>query len=218
MKSAYLPLCAGLLAAGCASKGGSEPQIARAAAAPDWRTIATEDDRGRLRNWRTAWMAGLQKAQASGHAQALAREGNLLQPDAAIGWENPPPGDYRCRVLKIGAKSAGMLDYIAYPPFLCRIRDEGGLMSFAKMSGSQRPIGHFLPFAGQQRMVFLGTLQLGDEARALEYGRDRERDMAGVVERIGENRWRLVLPYPHFESTIDVLELVPAITNRPRNS
>jgi hypothetical protein len=91
-------------------------------------------------------------------------------------------------------------------------------MSFAKMSGSQRPIGHFLPFAGQQRMVFLGTLQLGDEARALEYGRDRERDMAGVVERIGENRWRLVLPYPHFESTIDVLELVPAITNRPRNS
>ena len=42
--------------------------------------------------------------------------------------------------------------------------------------------------------------------------------MAGVVERIGENRRRLVLPYPRFESTIDVLELVPAFTNRPRNS
>jgi hypothetical protein len=59
-------------------------------------------------------------------------------------------------------------------------------------------------------MVFLGTLQLGDEQRALQYGRDRERDMAGVVERIGERRWRLVLPYPHFESTIDIVELVPA--------
>jgi hypothetical protein len=34
--------------------------------------------------------------------------------------------------------------------------------------------------------------------------------MAGVVERIGERRWRLVLPYPAFESTIDIVELIPA--------
>ena len=31
----------------------------------------------------------------------------------------------------------------------------------------------------------------------MRYGRDAERDMAGFVERIGDNRWRLVLPYPH---------------------
>jgi hypothetical protein len=42
--------------------------------------------------------------------------------------------------------------------------------------------------------------------------------MVGVVERIGENRWRLVLPYPHFESTIDILELVPVAPSAPRNS
>jgi hypothetical protein len=36
--------------------------------------------------------------------------------------------------------------------------------------------------------------------------------MAGVVERIGNQRWRLVLPYPHFESTIDIVELVPVNT------
>ena len=35
--------------------------------------------------------------------------------------------------------------------------------------------------------------------------------MAGLVERIGDNRWRLVFPYPHFESTLDVLELVPKV-------
>jgi hypothetical protein len=33
--------------------------------------------------------------------------------------------------------------------------------------------------------------------------------MAGVFERIGERRWRLVFPYPHYESVIDVLELIP---------
>jgi hypothetical protein len=58
-------------------------------------------------------------------------------------------------------------------------------------------------------MVFLGTLQLGDEPGVLKYGHDRERDMAGLLERIGDRRWRLVFPYPAFESTIDVLELIP---------
>ena len=218
MKFAFVSLCAGLIVAGCASKSEQGPLSAAAPAAPDWRAIATDHDRERLRNWRTAWMEGVRKAQASGKGGAIAREGALLQPDVAIDWRDPPPGEYRCRVLKIGAKSQGMLDYVAYPAFTCRIRQEDGLMSFAKMTGSQRPIGLFLPFPGQQRMVFLGTLQLGDEQRALQYGRDRERDMAGVVERIGDNRWRLVLPYPHFESTIDILELVPVAANAPRNS
>jgi hypothetical protein len=211
MRPATLPLLAALALGACGSKAvDAETQAARAPApAPNWRTIATADDRERLRNWRTAWMEGVRKAQASGHASALVREGALLDPDSAIDWRNPPPGDYRCRVVKIGAKTRGMLDYVSYPPFTCRIREEGQLISFAKLTGSQRPLGHFLPYVGQ-RMVFLGTLQLGDEPRALAYGRDRERDMAGVVERIGERRWRLVLPYPHFESTIDIVELVPA--------
>jgi hypothetical protein len=211
MKSAVLPLCAALTLGACGARNvDAETQAARAPLpAPDWRAIATADDRERLRNWRTAWVEGVRKARASGHAAALSREGALLDPDAAIDWTNPPPGSYRCRVIKVGAKSRGMLDYVAYPPFNCEIRQEGHLISFAKMTGSQRPLGHFLPYVGQ-RMVFLGTLQLGDEPRALEYGRDRERDMAGVVERFGEQRWRLVLPYPHFESTIDIVELIPA--------
>ncbi|HEX8444424.1 MAG TPA: DUF4893 domain-containing protein [Allosphingosinicella sp.] len=213
MRLAALPLLLVAALAACGSRNvQAETRSARAPIpAPDWRAIATPDDRERLRGWRTAWIEGVRKAQANGHGAVIAREGALLDPDAAIDWRNPPPGDYRCRVIKVGAKTRGMLDYVAYPAFTCRIRQEGALMSFAKMTGSQRPLGHFLPYVGQ-RMVFLGTLQLGDEPRALQYGRDRERDMAGVVERIGEHRWRLVLPYPHFESTIDIVELLPADT------
>jgi hypothetical protein len=59
-------------------------------------------------------------------------------------------------------------------------------------------------------MIFLGTLQLGDEQGTLRYGHDRDRDMAGILERIGEGRWRLVLPSPAFESMLDVVELTPA--------
>jgi hypothetical protein len=178
------------------------------AAAPEWRSIATPYDRERVRQWRSVWVEALGKAQAAGFGPTIAREGALLQPDAAIEWRPPPEGDYRCRTIKIGAKSKGLLDYVPYPTFNCRIRREDGLLGFAKLSGSQRPIGHLLPSIGN-RMIFLGTLQLGDETRALEYGRDRERDMIGILERIGDNRWRLVFPSPHFESMTDVLELVP---------
>jgi hypothetical protein len=151
----------------------------------------------------------LAKARAAGHGAEIAREGALLLPDAALAWSDLPEGQYRCRVIKVGGKSAGMLDYIEYPTFGCRLRSENGVLSFAKLTGSQRPIGLFLPDNGQ-RMIFLGTLQLGDESIPLRYGRDRERDMAGVVERVGERRWRLALPFPHFESTLDVIELIPA--------
>jgi hypothetical protein len=51
---------------------------------------------------------------------------------------------------------------------------------------------------------------LGDETRAMQYGEDRMRDVAGYVERIGPERWRLIMPEPHFESRMDVMELVPA--------
>ena len=207
MKLALLPMLAIATLTACASHERGEPQLS-AAGRPNWRAIATEPDQKRLRGWRTAFVEALRKASAAGHGGTTAREGALLQPDAAIAWADPPPGEYQCRVIKLGAKSQGLLDYVSYPPFTCRIRPEDGILAFAKLTGSQRPIGHFLAHS-PQRMVFLGTLQLGDEARALEYGHDRERDMAGFLERIGERRWRLILPYPAFESTIDVLELVP---------
>ncbi|HEU0311118.1 MAG TPA: DUF4893 domain-containing protein, partial [Sphingomicrobium sp.] len=171
-----------------------------------WQEAATPDDRMRLREWRTAFTQALAQANAGGHAADVAQEGVLLEPDAALGGPIPD-GDYRCRVVKVGAKSEGMLDYVSYPAFRCRI-EHGKAQRFTKLTGSQRHVGLIYP-ADQLRSVFLGTLVLGDESQAYKYGSAPERDLAGWVERIGDNRWRIVLPYPHFESTLDVIELVP---------
>ncbi|MBA3667436.1 MAG: DUF4893 domain-containing protein [Sphingomonas sp.] len=179
------------------------------AASTDWRTVATNADRGRLRDWRTAFNHALDQARKAGRAAEIDREGALLVPDAAIGPVPIPNGRYRCRVIKLGAKSPGMLDYMAYPAFDCRVQQEKQLQSLAKLSGSQRHIG-LLFAADPLRQVFLGSLVLGDENRAMQYGRDPDRDLAGWVERIGPARWRLILPYPAFESTLDVIELIPA--------
>lgn len=175
----------------------------------DWRAVVTRDDQQRLRDWRQSFARGLSMARAAGHGADIAREGRLLEPDAAMPGSAIPNGNYRCRVIKLGAKTDGLLNYIAYPYFNCRIQQERDIQGFAKLNGSQRQAGLVFP-NDALRQVFLGTLVLGDEAQAMQYGSDPERDLAGYVERIDANRWRLILPYPRFESQIDVLELVPA--------
>lgn len=161
-----------------------------------------------MRAWRDAWIEALEEARAAGHAAEIAAEGALLEPDAALTEPLPPPGDYDCRTSKLGSASQGLLDYVAYPAFRCRIRDQGGRLTLVKLTGSQRPVGRLYADT-ERRMVFLGTMQLGDESRAYEYGVDGERDVAGLVERVGDDRWRLVVPYPRFESLLDVIELTP---------
>ena len=175
----------------------------------DWRAVATESDRLRLREWRSAFVDALRTARAGGHSADVAREGVLLDPDAALGGGPIPNGAYHCRVIKVGAKSAGLLNFVSYPNFNCRVGAQGALQSFAKLTGSQRQAGLIFP-GDPLRQVFLGTLVLGDEAGAIQYGLDTERDVAGFVERIGTNRWRLIMPHPHFESQMDVMELLPS--------
>ena len=67
-------------------------------------------------------------------------------------------------------------------------------------------------------LLVVGTLVLGDETRALQYGQDELRDVAGYVERIGPARWRLMMPKPHFESQMDVMELVPVAVRSSASS
>ena len=175
----------------------------------EWRVAATGNDRQRLRDWRSSFVEALAKARAAGHGAAIAAEGALLDPDAGTVGVPIPNGEYRCRVIKLGAKQTGLLDYFAYPAFDCRIRQEKGLQGFAKLGGSQRPVGVIFP-GDSMRQVFLGTLVLGDEKRAMQYGRDPDRDVAAFVEKVGPARWRMVLPRPAFESTLDVIELIPS--------
>jgi hypothetical protein len=137
------------------------------------------------------------------------REGDLLVPDAGMQSVGLTSGRYHCRVIKLGSVVAGVAAFTPYPAFDCLVNDEGEVSSFAKVGGSQRPVGLMFD-DGEYRKIFLGTMMYADETRPLEYGRDETRDMAGAVQRIGEKRWRMILPYPRFESVMDVVELTPA--------
>lgn len=173
-----------------------------------YKEVMSENDRIRLRDWRRTFEAALTAARAGGRSAEIAREGALLDPDAAIAGPSIPNGTYLCRVIKLGAKDPGNLVYAAYGPFSCRIRQDRQLQRFSKLNGPQRYVGLIFP-GDQIHNIFLGTLVLEDETRALQYGQDEKRDVAGYVDRIGPERWRVVMPLPHFESKLDVIELVP---------
>ncbi|MGU3390596.1 DUF4893 domain-containing protein [Sphingomonas sp. M1A8_2b] len=186
-------------------------------AALDWRRVATSADRARLRNWREAWIDALAQVDA----QELARDPVLFNPDRSLVDPLPPAGAYRCRTYKLGARAKIGPTFTISGWFACRFGttkqdgendgDAGGesTVSLIKLDGSQRPVGTIFPDT-DARAVFLGTMELGDEKRPMRYGRDANRDMAGLIERVGPQRWRVVLPYPRFESVLDVVELVPA--------
>ena len=178
-----------------------------------YKEVIRDNDRPRLRDWRKTFEAAIANASAAGHSAEIAREGALLDPDAAIAGPSIPNGMYRCRVIKLGAKDPDNRPYAAYGGFTCKVRQDRGLQRLIKLSGAQRYVGLIFP-DDAIRGIFLGTLVLADETRALQYGQDQQRDVAGYIERIAPDRWRLVMPRPHFESQIDVMELVPEGASR----
>jgi hypothetical protein len=211
IRTSRLAIVSAIIVLAACANGKKGPDAAVPITISGWQRAATDSDRARLRNWRKSWVAALDQAKAAGHQAEIKASGSLLDPDAALPEIGLKPGDYRCRTIKLGAKDKANLAYVDYPAFRCRIGPpEGqGKMAFAKLDGSQRPIGRLFP-DDSRRMIFLGTLQLGDEQGSLRYGHDRDRDLIGLLERVGPARWRIAFPSPAFESKLDVIELIPA--------
>ena len=203
---------------GCttAERPAARPTVVQEAPtrADAWKRIAKPEDTDRLGRLPAAWEAGLADAQADGFRRDLAAEGDLLRPDAALARPAPTPGSYQCRMVRLGRAAPKGRAYEKFKPFFCYVEVEGDLLTIVKQTGSQRPAGRLWEDDEPSRLVFLGSLALGSEEQPKAYGDDPARDMAGVLERIGPFRWRLVIPRPRAGSKLDVFELTP-VANQP---
>ena len=212
--AARAPFVAALLCllAACAvpnatlSDGDLPPvQMAERPINESWRAVALAEDAARLDRLLDTWQQGLSVARARGFSRQIGEMGDLLDPVGALPRAEPPPGPYRCRVIRLGGRRA----FTVYPSYFCHVVVEGSLLAFAKQDGSDRPGGYLFP-DGDVRMVFLGALAEGNEPVPPAYGESGERNLVGVAERVGPMRYRIVLPSPPTGATLDVIELVPS--------
>ena len=210
-----LALSLALLLAACASTPPPPPpppppSDTGAAILRDWRSIITSNDRDRYVRRDAAWRLALEQARRQTGSGDLGSLGDLIRPNAARNSVAPPPGAYRCRTVKLGSQGGETgLGFVVYGWFDCRIEQTPRGLKFSKTTGSQRPSGLLFPEDARQ-MVMLGSVALAAEPPANSYGQRPERDIVAVMERIGDARWRLVIPWPQNESNLDLIELVPA--------
>lgn len=208
----WLIAAAGAAASGCAvtprPPAGAAVITAPAdeAALPTaWTQVARPADAARIAAIGNLWTRALAEARGSD----AAAEGALLDPQAALPRPAPSPGAYRCRMVKLGRGTHGHGRAMqSFKPFFCFVQAEDALLTFAKASGTQRPAGRLWD-DGERRMVFLGAMAADPEARPPAYGANAAADRVGVIERIGDFRWRLTLLPGDAKSTLDVIELLP---------
>jgi hypothetical protein len=210
-RSPALIALAALILSACAGAPPPPPPPSNAGPAlRDWRSIVTPADRDRHARREAAWSLALQQARRQTGSGDLESVSDLIDPDIRRAPVAPPPGDYRCRTVKLGSQGGEQgLGYVVYGWFACRIEQTPHGLKFSKLTGSQRPSGLLFP-ENDRQMILLGSLALAEEPAANSYGQRPDRDLIAVLERIGDRRWRLVLPWPRAESNLDVIELVPA--------
>ena len=206
--------------AGCQTKPkavGPRPVVSIVAPskAEAWMAIASAADVQRLNNVTGAWAAGLADARKGNFVTALREEGKLLETGAGLPRPAPTPGSYNCRLVRLGSTGKGTPAVERFKPFFCYVQVEGELLTIVKQTGSTRPAGRLWEDNDENRLVFLGSLALGNEEQPIAYGENPARDMAGIFERIAPFRWRLVIPWPQDGAKLNVFELTP-VAEQPK--
>ncbi len=173
--------------------------VSPAAAQADWHDHASTFDQNRL--------ARLDEARG----RALAESGDVAAAhealDAPAVSRGSLTGTWRCRTIKLG----GMTPSMVYSWFRCRITDEGGVLAFEKISGSQRMGGTLYPDG--DGYVYLGASWVKGETPHRYSGNGASfgahatpDDQAGRLTATASGA-RIEMPYPVQESVFDVIEL-----------
>jgi hypothetical protein len=160
-----------------------------------WRSEASAEDGIRIDRLGAAWAAALANARKAGFGRRLAQEGRLLDPAPGLARPAPTPGPYACRAILIGASGTGARAYSAGRSGFCYVGAEGEGLSLSTETARTRAGGYLWEERAGHRLVFLGAVAPA-RGPPPAYGTDPARNAVGVLERIGDFRFRLVLDWP----------------------
>jgi len=212
-----------VIALACAAALGgcttTRPRAAKAATSVtldvrpnEWRQIASLPDAARIDAIGNSWAAALAEVRTRGGSASLAKEGALLDPAIALPRPAPPPGVYRCRLIRLLVAKPGRRakTMTAFKPSYCYVSVEGPLLIFSKGTGAQQPGGRLWEDS-DTRLIFLGAVAARPGGAVPAYAADPTTNQVGIVERIGEFRWRMVIADPAPDARLDVIDLVPDV-------
>jgi hypothetical protein len=206
-------LVAAALLSGCQATGTRPPKAVVEVGADEpeqaWAGIIDAADRDRLNRLPAAWEQAIAGSRGVANGRRLRAEGPLLDPAAALPRPALPPGSYRCRLHRFTAPGRGRGGLVSSGPFFCFVGAEGANTSFTRQTGPDRP-GGYLYDNTEMRQIFIGATAQGREQVPPAYGQEAQRNVAGVVERVGSFRYRLVVPWPRSGDILEVYELIPA--------
>jgi hypothetical protein len=186
--------------AACATSPGRERASVEVALDPveEWRSVATTADAAALDSLRPRWEAALTAARTKGFSRRIATAGELLDPGAALPRPAPGPGAYRCTLYRLGPAERRAPAFSASREAYCFVgvgTEEDRLSLTTELPG-RRVGGHLWEQAAGRALVFLGA-EIGKGLKvAPRYGDPGSIGAAGLVERVGDLSYRLVLPEP----------------------
>lgn len=170
-----------------------------------WRRVASARDSVALDGLAAGWDRALAASRAAGLARRVAGEGVLLMRGAGLARAAPAPGSYRCRYVRLGTRR-----WTASAHAYCYVGVVDGQLSLATELRGLRLGGYLWEDKSGARLVFLGAAVPAGAKSAPAYGENPAADSAGIVERIGEFRYRLVLPEPAAGAGVTIVEMVAA--------
>jgi hypothetical protein len=182
-----------------------------APAGAGWRDDASPADAQRLAQLAESRAKGMMEAANAGASdykavRSIIEAGPFSVSAAQI------TGTWKCRTMKLG----GLTPAIVYSWFTCRISEQGGVLRFEKIGGSQRTAGTLYPDGGSY--VYLGASYVrynGVDEKPPKYSGknptlgagETPDDQIARLTALYDGRLRLEFPYPVQESVFDVIEL-----------
>ncbi len=192
-----------------ATLAGAACLLAVTGAHAGWQDAASPFDASRLAKLDESKSKALQEVESGASSKDRATIHSVLDAAVSPGGADGLVGSWRCRTIKLG----GMTSALIYSWYACRISDRGGVLSFAKLTGSQRMSGTLYPDQSGG-LVYLGASSVKGEpahrysgAGAASGAKATPDDQIGLLVATGRNSARLELPAPLQESTFDVIEL-----------
>lgn len=209
-----LPLVPMLLALGaCQTQSRVDLQGRRPSAVVEeqeaWREAATNEDAQALDALAATWSAALGQARKR-YARAISAEGDLLRPDAGFARAAPAPGPYRCRAIRLGARSTRARPWAVSRSGFCFVGVRGDQLSLTSEIPGTRLGGYLWDQKDKDRLVFLGAAIPARVRTAPAYGENRASDRSGILQRLDDFRYRLVVPTRQGEEMLIVLDLTAA--------